>query len=206
MAAGRISVHLSKTSRPPGRGSTAEQTLAPPGSGRGRCSLGLCHAWPGLSVLPVAGVPVAMWAQGRHCACSAPGCSLRAWGLEHPCSIHAAPVLPMATTLCEHQPGLGVPRGRWGLCRLQRTPQPFGDGCAAMSPGEVQREEAPGSRGMGAQAEASRGLSWRWGVAWSAVKREAADPPSGEMCLRTGNLAACQGAYRCSANSQWQQH
>lgn len=68
MAAGRISVRLGKTSWPPGRGGTAGQTPAPRGSGWGQRRLGPWCAWPGLSVLPVAGDPVVVQEGGCCCA------------------------------------------------------------------------------------------------------------------------------------------
>lgn len=87
MAAGRISVHLCKTSWPPGRGSRAGQTqhleaVARDSRawhhatlGQGQHSLAPRHPWPGLSVLPVAGDPVSVQSQGWCCAWSVPGCS-----------------------------------------------------------------------------------------------------------------------------------
>lgn len=54
MAAGRISVHLGKTSWPPGRGSTAGQTLAPRGGDWEQHSLDCAVPGRG-SLLPTAG-------------------------------------------------------------------------------------------------------------------------------------------------------
>lgn len=141
MAAGRISVRLGKTSWPPGRGSTAGQTLAPRGSGWQQHSLGLHRAWPGLSVRPLL---VTRWLCGGEASVvpalplAAP-CEPRGW------SIHAAPVLPTAAMLCEHQPGLGLPRGCWGLSLAPRggrgltRPSPLVMAMAAASQGEIQQ-------------------------------------------------------------------
>lgn len=126
-------------------------------------------------------------------------CEPRGW------SISAASVPPMAAMLCEHQPGLRVSHGCWGLSPAPRRgfvhPSPL---VMAMKPHPEERSSK--QRVLGPEEGGARGLGWVCRGARSAGKRDAAEPSPGEMCLRTGNLAACRGAHRCSADSQWQQH
>lgn len=202
MAAGRISVHLCKTSWPPGRGSRVGQTrhleaVAGDSAAWHRATLG-----QGALCSPLL---VTQWLR-RHkvlyLVC--PQLLPTSW------SIHRAPAVPTAAVPWDHQ---------WGWVRARvlgafagsthgaGTPQTFGGGCGShvprRDPASSSEQEAPGleQRGLGGPG-GQRCQPWLQLCARSSCS-VSCPPESGASGQGTGWPVR---AHRYFANSPWQQH
>lgn len=191
MAAGRISLRLTRTSCPPwGRGSTAGQTLALPSSGWGQPGLG-----PRLGRGSLCSPLLLTWCLCRHKAGAVPSLPLASPGeLQHPggtCAAHGhhaivsnggtGAVWEGTGGSCWHHVGAGMP-------------QIFGTGhashvlCKGPVSSIVLKASGPGGRGAwGSRWCQGHGQSQAWARlgTWSSLVREL---PSGEKCLQTGDL------------------